>query len=439
MAIKNSKKVVAIIPAKGSSERIKNKNIRLIDGEHLVVRAIRRAKDSHIFDEVWLDTDSEEIAALCNHLNCKVMMRDKKLASNKTDGNQLLLNEIKHIDADIYCQILCTSPFIKYTTIKNGIDQLNNTSNYDSVIFGRLDKFYEWDSNGNPSYDLDNIPNSIDLEPKFVESMGAYIIKKDTALKYKRRIGNNPLLIDLSPEEAIDVNYDEDLDLANKIATGQKEEENKKIRLLSKVLTSAILSDSLDSISDANHFIKHRLKSNLGNIKLFGRAKTIKLKKIDPEDNYKDIYEAHEIYNHISQNDILVVDNPTDYSFFGELNASMAIRAGASGSVIFGPTRDTEATKAIGFPVFFKEACSQDIRSRGTLESFNKPVDIFGVTINPGQLIFIDDEGLIVLPKDLEKEVIRLSLNNLSNEDSIVEGIISGLENSDLIKKFGDF
>lgn len=432
-------KIVAVIPAKGSSERVKNKNIRLVDGEHLVVRAIRRALDSHIFDEVWLDTDSKEIAALCNHLNCKVLIRDKKLSSNKTDGNQLLLNEIKYIDADIYCQILCTSPFIKYTTIKDGVEQLRNNPNYDSVIFGKLDKFYEWDSDGNPNYDLDNIPNSIDLKPRFVESMGAYIINKDTALKYKRRIGENPLLKELNPEEAIDVNYDEDLDLANKIATGQKEEENKKIRLLSKVLTSATLSDSLDVMSEENHFIRHRLKSNLRNTKLFGRAKTLKLKKIDPEDNYKDIYEAHEIYKHISQNDILIVDNPTDYSFFGELNASMAIRAGASGSVVFGPTRDTEATKAIGFPVFFKEACSQDIRDRGTLESFNKPIDIYGVTINPGQLIFIDDEGLVVIPKDMEKEVIQLSLKKASNENSIVEGIIDGLENSDLTKKFGDF
>jgi len=228
MKTKHIDKIVAVIPAKSCSERVKNKNIRLIDGEHLVVRAIRRALDSHIFDEVWLDTDSEEIAALCNHLNCKVMMRDKKLASNKIDGNQLLLNEIKHINADIYCQILCTSPFIKYTTIKSAIEQLNNNSNYDSVIFGKLDKFYEWDENGNPSYDIDNIPNSTDLEPKFIESMGAYIIKKDTALKNKRRIGKSPFLKELSPEEAIDVNYDKDLDLANKIATGQKEEENKK-------------------------------------------------------------------------------------------------------------------------------------------------------------------------------------------------------------------
>jgi len=190
---------------------------------------------------------------------------------------------------------------------------------------------------------------------------------------------------------------------------------------------------------EKNYFIRHRLKSNLRNTKLFGRVKTIKLKKIVPEENYKDIYEAHEIYNFISQNDILLVDNPTDYSFFGELNASMAIRAGASGSIIFGPTRDIEATKAIRFPVFFKEARSQDIRGRGTLESFNKPIDICGVTINPGQLIFIDDEGLIVLPKNLEKKVIQLSLKNALNEDSIVEGIIDGLNNSDLIKKFGDF
>ena len=57
----NELKIVAVIPAKGSSERVQNKNLRLVDGEPLVLRAVRKCVQSKFFDEVWIDTESQEI------------------------------------------------------------------------------------------------------------------------------------------------------------------------------------------------------------------------------------------------------------------------------------------------------------------------------------------------------------------------------------------
>ena len=440
MKNKKNLKIVAVIPAKGTSDRIANKNLRLIDGEPLIYRAIRRFSEANIFDEVWLDTDSNQIIELCSDLDCKIMIREPKYASNSTDGNKLLLNEIKFINADIYCQILCTSPFLEISSVVKGINKvIDQSNNYDSIVAGTSEKLYTW-SNDCPNYNLNKIPNSTDLKNTYVESMGLYIIGKKTALANKRRIGEKPFFLELKKIECIDVNYDTDLYLANLISSGLRENENSKIRILSKILSSAVLSDVLDSMRIKNCYINHELNLNIPNKKLFGRAKTLSLtnlNKLDKDD--VDIYKSHDIYNHLKLNDILVISNKTNYSFFGEINSSFALRSGASGAIIFGPTRDTDSTKSNDFPVFYKKLCSQDIRGRGKLETFNRKINIKNVSIAPNQLVFIDKEGMVVIPSSIEDIVIKKSIEKLSTEKSIIAGITNGADNDGLIKEFGHF
>tara|TARA_X000001036_G_scaffold438499_1_gene486481 strand:+ start:1199 stop:2512 length:1314 start_codon:yes stop_codon:yes gene_type:complete len=435
----NELKIVAVIPAKGSSERVQNKNLRLVDGEPLVLRAVRKCVQSKFFDEVWIDTESQEIIDLCEDYNCKVMKRHTKFASNKVDGNKLLLNEINHIDSDIYCQILCTSPFLEINSIIEGINKLIDPSNtFDSVIAGTFEKLYTWEKNKS-SYSLQDIPNSIDLDNTFIESMGLYIIDKLTAKRLKRRIGDNPFKLEINKIEAVDVNYEKDLFLANLISSGLREQENSKLRILSKILSSGLISDVLDELGFKDNFINHKLHHNIPNKKLFGRAKTLSLRNINPNEDVDKIYESHNIYENIKLNDLLIVDNKTDYSFFGEINSSFAIRSGASGAIIFGPTRDINATKALDFPVYYKTLCSKDIRGRGSLKSFNKSIIIDNVKIEPNQLVFIDHEGLAVIPFHIEDEVIKRSTNKISSENLIISGITEGLNNSKLMSKFGYF
>ena len=111
-------KIVAFLPAKGSSSRIKNKNLQLLDGKPLFLHTLEKLVGSNIFDDVYLDTESQEIIDLASEVNCKILHRDPSLASNKTDGNDLFLNEIKNIEAHIYVQVLCTSPFIRLKQYK---------------------------------------------------------------------------------------------------------------------------------------------------------------------------------------------------------------------------------------------------------------------------------------------------------------------------------
>lgn len=72
-------------------------------------------------EKVVLDTESDEIIEQVSEIDCEIMERDPRLATNETGGNDLLLNEAQCITGDIYVQILATSPFISPESIREGI------------------------------------------------------------------------------------------------------------------------------------------------------------------------------------------------------------------------------------------------------------------------------------------------------------------------------
>ena len=213
-------KVVAFLPAKGTSERIENKNLKLLNGKTLFLHTLEKLVSCDFIDEVYLDSESDEILNYASFLNYKPLKRDPRLADNMTDGHQMLYIEVRQVDADIYIQILGTSPFISKSTIKAGIDTLTTHPEYDSAILMKKEKLYLWKEGSNgqaiPVYDKFHIPNSKALPDTLIESMGLYIVRADTAYKTKMRFGNNVFMLTGSAIETIDVNYPDEFELAER-------------------------------------------------------------------------------------------------------------------------------------------------------------------------------------------------------------------------------
>lgn len=219
----NKKKIVAFVHAKGSSSRIKNKNKKILGKKPLFLHILDTLLECYTIDEVYLDTESEEIFSMAKNRNSKKLKRDQKFASNETDGNLLLLQAAEKVNADIYIQALPTSPFIKKETIDEAVFNLIKNQEKDSLFSIYKDKLYLWDHNNNPQYDIENIPNSKDLKDTKIETMGLYMIKKDPLFKNERRIGKNPILWEISRIESIDIDNEEDFKLAE-IIEKQKNE-----------------------------------------------------------------------------------------------------------------------------------------------------------------------------------------------------------------------
>ncbi len=432
-------KVIAFLPARGSSERIENKNIRLLDGKPLFLHTLEKLTACSFIDQVYLDSDSEAIFDLASESGCSFLKRDVSLASNATDGNALFRNEVNHAQADIYIQILCTSPFIDKETIQKGIEILKEGESYDSVVLNRKEKLYTWDNRTfRPDYDLEHIPNSFTLEDTLIETMGLYIINRDAALKTGRRIGDRPYLLEAKPIEAVDVNVPEDFELADLIAGGKREKERKLLSNLSKQLTRSIISVVLDELKIKNKVILD-LSLNLPDKKLFGRAKTLKIKRKNTLDQ-SSIYDALDSYQTIVPGDIIVVENELpEYAYFGELNALLAMRSGAIGAVIGGLTRDSKEVKRLDFPVLSTGSSCRDIKHKGTLDFINKKITVCGIDIGYEDLIFADCDGVAVIPRAFEDTILEKCLSISQKEGNILIDIAKGANVKALLKKYGFF
>ena len=152
------------------------------------------------------------------------------MATNKTNGNELLLNEASKVNGDIYVQILPTAPFLSKETIDRAVFNLIISEDHDSAMAVIKDNCYLWDISGSPkNYDPLNIPNSSDLDPTIVETMGLYVIKKDCLFERKCRIGNKPLFYEIPLIESIDIDTIEDFNLAEIILAGKEVIVNEKI------------------------------------------------------------------------------------------------------------------------------------------------------------------------------------------------------------------
>jgi regulator of RNase E activity RraA/CMP-N-acetylneuraminic acid synthetase len=371
-------------------------------------------------DEVYVDSDDEKIRQLATAYGAKTLKRPEYLATNETDGHALFNWEVSQVPgADVYVQALCTAPFVKTTTWGAALACLD-ASDADSVVLGRAVKEYEWDENG-PLYP-NPIPNSVDVPSTYVESMSFYVTKPSVTTG---RIGRHPYLMLTTPLEHLDINTEEDWELAELVVEGEKAKEQARLNLLKTVISSAMLADVGATVLKGNYV------PNLPGSKMFGRARTL---HIVPGDG--DIYQALQHYTYVGTGDIVMVRNDVyQRAYFGGLNARMAIQKGACGAIIQGYTRDKEETSGLGFPVYSQGYTPVDCKGNGYVWCINEPVDFSGTLVCPGDLIFGDEDGIVHIPWRQEEEIISKVLRLRNNEVCVEKGIISEVD----LRTLGEF
>lgn len=417
-------KIVAFVPAKGSSERIAGKNVRVLDGEHLFKRKLRQALDCSRITEVCLDTESSTLADLASDLNVTHLARPIELATNATDGHALFAWECaQRPDADIWVQLLCTAPFVTADTMKRAIEALIANPEADSLIGVTRAKQYCW-SGSAPTYGDGRIPNSVELPQTIVEAMSLYIVRRTGDGPPTRRFGAKPILFDLDPMEQVDVNVDADLAIAETIAAGIRAAEVSRFRAMLPHLSSSVLSDIAKERGLRAVLPKALKPTSAG--KFLGRAKTLELTALphrpdrSPGGPWNGIYGALQSYRFIRPGDVIMVatDVP-EFAYFGDLNANLAVRSGAVGAVIDGATRDVADVRALGLPVYARGQTCDDIKYEGTLKAMNRPVAMGGVPVRNEDIVFADAEGVLVIPRKDWPEIEELAWDVLSNEARI--------------------
>ena len=214
-------KIIAFVHAKGTSERVPSKNLKLLGDKPLFYYAVNNALNSSMVDEVIIDSDSDDILSLGKNFGAVPLKRPAELATNLATGDDLAYWQASNRqNSTVVLQVIPTAPFIKSSSIDNAITLLLE-NDVDSVAGCAKDSFYLW-NDGKPSYYVNGkIPNSKDLKPLLYETTGLYINKTQSVLKNKRRLNPQSCLpYILSKLETVDINTPEDFEFAELLFKG---------------------------------------------------------------------------------------------------------------------------------------------------------------------------------------------------------------------------
>jgi len=212
-------KIACFIPIKNNSSRVPNKNLRLLRGIPLYRYALDTVINSKVFDDVFVDTDSEDVKNYCIEKNINIIDRDPKLSKDSANGNDLLEHwiDIKP-NYDVYFQVFVTSPFLTSNTLKDCVNIMKTNPLGDSVFTVIEDYTWYW-FNGKPvNYNPKLLPRSQDAKPIIKETTSLYGISKEGFNKTKSRIGESPQIYVVDEIEGTDIDTEFDFIIAKLIA-----------------------------------------------------------------------------------------------------------------------------------------------------------------------------------------------------------------------------
>lgn len=211
-------KTACFIPIKSNSERVKGKNFRLLNGKELYKYICEHVKEANVFDDVFVDTNSDEIREYALNQGFNVIERKAELARNTANGNDLLVHHYElYPNYDYYFQLFATAPYLQVESIKNCVNALLTSENYDSCMTIVKSNGFFWLNNNPINYRPGILPRSQDLIPMCEETTGLYGISNESLNKYRCRIGRNPYMYEVSKFEAVDINTEDDLKIAEYI------------------------------------------------------------------------------------------------------------------------------------------------------------------------------------------------------------------------------
>jgi CMP-N-acetylneuraminic acid synthetase len=214
-------KIVALLPMKANSERVKGKNFREFNGKPLFRWTLDTLLAIKEIDQVIINTDAREILAENGLVETdRIVIRDRKkeICGDMVSMNLIIEDDVNNVDADIYLMTHTTNPLMTAITVGGALESFQtqkNSGDADSLF--TVDKiqtrFYTEDCSA-VNHDPDNLLRTQDLEPWFEENSNLYIFTKEAFDKTNARIGENPMMYETSKFESIDIDTPDDWDFA---------------------------------------------------------------------------------------------------------------------------------------------------------------------------------------------------------------------------------
>jgi 4-hydroxy-4-methyl-2-oxoglutarate aldolase len=202
-------------------------------------------------------------------------------------------------------------------------------------------------------------------------------------------------------------------------------------------LRTSLLADALDRVGLRRQCLGPDLVALSGS-RLEGRAFPFALERVDApaEVPYQGVLRALDA---VPAGAVVVVPGrrAADAALFGELMATACLARGAAGAVCEGFVRDLREVREVAFPLFGCGTVPYDLDGRLEVVGHGLPVEIDGVTIEPGVLIVADEDGVVVVPQAVEEAVLATAADKAGRERDFKAAVAAGLAPSEAYDRFG--
>lgn len=207
--------------------------------------------------------------------------------------------------------------------------------------------------------------------------------------------------------------------------------------LMRSTLFTAVVGDILDSLGFLHQFLPREIQPLAPDMVIAGRAMPV-LDVDTTEPSEKPFGLMLEALDDLKANEVYIATGGSpDYALWGELMSTRAMHLGAAGAVLNGCSRDTRGILALNFPTFSVGRYAQDQRPRGSVVDYRIRVTIGGVSVEPGDIVFGDIDGVLVVPRAAERDVLQLALEKVGKEDLVRTAIRNGLGAAGAFSKYG--
>lgn len=203
-------------------------------------------------------------------------------------------------------------------------------------------------------------------------------------------------------------------------------------RLAYRELFTAVVGDVMDKLNLRQQFLPPYIRPLDPRMVAIGRAMPVLSEDVpadfDPaREDQNPFGRMLEALDDLGRNEVYLTAGPSPrMALWGELMSTRAMRLGAAAAVLDGYSRDTRAVLELRFPVFSRGSYAQDIASRARVVDFRVPVPVGDVTVRPGDILFGDIDGVLVVPREAADEVFAGAIEKARGENKVRAALQEG-------------
>lgn len=208
-------------------------------------------------------------------------------------------------------------------------------------------------------------------------------------------------------------------------------------------LFSAVIGDVLDVAGYRQQFLPATIRPFDAQTTIVGRAMTVLEQDLAPgqadAEGHVPFGLMIEALDDLKPGEIYICTGSRgDYALFGGLMARRATHLGAAGAILDGFNRDSVELRELGFPLFSTGSYAQDQGVRGHVVDYRCDIEFGnGTKVSPGDILFGDIDGVVVIPQAVEVEIIEAALEKVNGESRVREDLLAGVSAQDVFRIHG--